>query len=250
MMVSLPEELHSRQVCYLHTDADLNYAYYVSTDNVLQLAKGKTDVVFAEGGLGGKPLKVAVIRYRTAADRTKALASFAKTIFSRKAVSQKDGTRLEEDAQGPVHRPASLRGPEGRAYARPLFRGEDRGALPAGAGHACEEPGHRGSKLGSSGEGEADHAGAAHRPTWHVHADHVRGVHLDATGRQRVGPAYPGRHSSNDAVRARPHPLGVGPGVGGGPLPAGAGLSVRRSRWVFNPAHSTCSPRTSPGAPP
>ena len=113
MMVSLPEELHSRQVCYLHTDADLNYAYYVSTDNVLQLAKGKTDVVFAEGGLGGKPLKVAVIRYRTAADRTKALASFAKTIFSRKAVSQKDGTRLEEMRKGQFTGLRPFAGPKG-----------------------------------------------------------------------------------------------------------------------------------------
>jgi len=113
LMAFLPEQLRPSQVCYLHTDADLNYAHYVSTDNVLQLAKGKTDVVFAEGGLGGKPLKVAVIRYRSAADRTKALASFAKTIFSRKAVSQKDGTRLEEMRKGQFTGLRPFAGPKG-----------------------------------------------------------------------------------------------------------------------------------------
>jgi len=93
----LPQKmLHPSQIRYLHTDADLNTAHYVSTDNVLQLAKGKTDVVFADGRLGGRPLKVAVVRYRTSADRAKALASFSKTILSRQARPQKDGMRLEE----------------------------------------------------------------------------------------------------------------------------------------------------------
>jgi hypothetical protein len=96
LLSAIPEKtLHPSRIRYLHTDDDLNFAYYISTDNVLQLAKGKTDVVFAECRLGNKPLKIAVVRYLSAADRTKAMASFSKTIFSRKAVSQKDGTRLE-----------------------------------------------------------------------------------------------------------------------------------------------------------
>jgi hypothetical protein len=74
----------------------MNTAHYVSTDNVLQLGKGKTDVVFADGRLGGKPLAIAVVRYRSTAERTKAVAGFTKTIFSRKMLSRKDGTRLEQ----------------------------------------------------------------------------------------------------------------------------------------------------------
>lgn len=93
----LPEKvLRPSQIRYLHTDADLNTAHYVSTDNVLQLAKGRTDVVFADGSLRGKPLKVAVVRYRAPADRAKALAAFSKTILSRRAKSGKEGMRFEE----------------------------------------------------------------------------------------------------------------------------------------------------------
>jgi hypothetical protein len=95
LLASLPGELHPTRIRYLHTDEDMNTAYYLSTDSVLHLGKGKTDVVFAEGRLGGKPLAMAVVRYRSAAERTKAVAGFTKAIFSRKMVSQKDGTRLE-----------------------------------------------------------------------------------------------------------------------------------------------------------
>jgi hypothetical protein len=95
LLGALPAALHPAQIRYLHTDEDMNTAYYVSTDDALRLAKGKTDVAYAEARLGGKPLSIAVIRYRSAAERTKAVAGFTKSIFSKKMVSQKDGTRLE-----------------------------------------------------------------------------------------------------------------------------------------------------------
>jgi len=88
--------LHPGRVAYFHTPEDLNYAQYVATDNVLQLAKGKTEVVFAVCQIGGKAARVVVVRYPTAALRQKAVGSFTKTIFSRKMRSMKDGTRLEQ----------------------------------------------------------------------------------------------------------------------------------------------------------
>jgi hypothetical protein len=110
----VPEKvLHASQIRYLHTDADLNTAHYVSTDNVLQLAKGRTDVVFANGSLGGKPLKVAVVRYRTLADRAMALAAFSKTILSRRAKSGKDGMRFEEMHKNQFTGVRPFAGPQG-----------------------------------------------------------------------------------------------------------------------------------------
>ncbi len=92
---ALPKGLQPKQVRYLHTDEDMNAAYYISTDNALQLGKGKTEVAYAEGTLSGKPLSFAVVRYRSAEARGKAITAFTKSIFSKKMVAQKDGTRLE-----------------------------------------------------------------------------------------------------------------------------------------------------------
>jgi hypothetical protein len=105
--------LHPSQIRYLHTDADLNAAHYVSTDNVLRLAKGRTDVVFADGSLGGKPLKVAAVRYRTSADRAKALGAFSKTILSRRAKSEKGGMRIEETRKSQFTGVRPFAGPQG-----------------------------------------------------------------------------------------------------------------------------------------
>jgi len=92
----LPEkELHPTRIGYFHSVEDLNYAYYVSTENVLGLGKGRTDVVIADAQVGGKPLKVAVVHYAKAEDRAQAISKFTKIIFSKKAARDKDGTWVE-----------------------------------------------------------------------------------------------------------------------------------------------------------
>lgn len=97
LVSALPKEvLRPTQIRYLHTYDDLSNAYYISTENVLALAKGRTDVLFADCRLRGQPLKVVVVRYRKPQDPARALGLFTRAIFSRKAVSRKGGTRFEE----------------------------------------------------------------------------------------------------------------------------------------------------------
>ncbi len=136
LVTSLPvKELQLTQLCYLHAVQDFNFAYYVSTDNVLLLAKGRTEAVVADGRLGGPPLKVAVIRYRDPKDRAQALARFGKIILSKKATRDKDGTLLEEMSKQRVTALRPFSGPGGEPMLALCFEartpGKARAALAA-----------------------------------------------------------------------------------------------------------------------
>lgn len=112
----LPEgTLHPAEIRYFHTHLDLNNAYYVSTEDVLLLAKGRTDALFAACRHNGQPVKLVVVRYPDAATRTKAAERFSKTMFSEKASRAKDGMRLEEIREGQFTGLLPFSGPAGEA---------------------------------------------------------------------------------------------------------------------------------------
>jgi hypothetical protein len=112
----LPESaLHPTGVRYFHTHADLNNAYYVSTEDVLLLAKGRTDVVFAGCELNGQPAKVVLVRYPDAQARAAAVARFSDIMFSKKATRAKGGAGLEEMRKGQFTGLLPFAGPAGEA---------------------------------------------------------------------------------------------------------------------------------------
>ena len=91
--------LRPTRVHYFHSHDDLNNLYYVSTENVLGLGKG-TDVILADCTLSGKPAKVALVRYRAAAERETAFKRFCQTVLSRKAAATSEGARIEQVQKG------------------------------------------------------------------------------------------------------------------------------------------------------
>jgi Family of unknown function (DUF6599) len=131
LLIDRVKELHPTGVRYFHTHADLNNAYYVSTDDVLLLAKGQTDAVFADCTLNDQPVKVLLVRYPDEVVRAKAMERFAKIMFSRKATRAEDGARLEEMRKGEFTGLLPFTGPADEAMLALCFE--------ARTGDACTE---------------------------------------------------------------------------------------------------------------
>lgn len=74
-----PEGLIKRKISYFHGAISLNNRYFVASENILGLDRGKTDCVFAEYEEGGKETaKLLVVRYPDESQAKAALQSFVK----------------------------------------------------------------------------------------------------------------------------------------------------------------------------
>ena len=150
LISAIPKDtLHPTLVRYFHTDDDLNNAYYISTDNILGLGKN-TEVVFADCRFDNQSLKAAVIRYKTTAEMEKAWKQFSQTYLSKKAVTDNDGTRLEQIRKGRFTGIRRLRGRSGEPMLCLCF--ETRNAISCRAALAAIVKSASGKTVASSKE--------------------------------------------------------------------------------------------------
>jgi hypothetical protein len=100
LVTMLPKSLSPSNVHFSHAFEDFSAAYYISTENLLELDEKqdavvlvpKTDAVVADCKLNGNPLKAVLIRYNSPDARNKAYSAFVSGFLR---VKSKPGSKQQ-----------------------------------------------------------------------------------------------------------------------------------------------------------